>query len=379
MIRQAARRGRMIAGIFSLTLAYTGWWAPGAAQQTRTEITIEGQFKGKNGNEAVDLSGIACQPPVGGKYTCLVVNDESPFAQLAMLRDRRLIADQTVDLIAARGARLADPVPPEGVFGSEPTARPVAPDKCPDRRIERDFDEFDGEGVAWASTASGGFFYVVGSHACGRGSGKRRRSTYLLARFQVDGFGQLAEPPKLTWRLGEALRQANQIGTHYGLPLDPTRQGLNIEGIAALGDGNDLLFGLRAPSLDRYAFIVRARATDLFAPGAGVAPPTRVVRLPLGEGVGIRDLAALPDGRLLVLSGAAQEQAGVPQGLALVTPSDQSDWAVHPLLPRIELPRAEAKAEGIAVLAAGGTLTVLVLFEDPSMDKPLEYVLPLPQ
>ena len=104
-----------------------------------------------------------------------------------------------------------------------------------------------------------------------------------------------------------------------------------------------------------------------------------MARLPLGEGVGIRDLAALPDGRLLVLSGAAQGQAGVPQGLAVAVPSARPVWAVHPLLPRIEAPRAEAKAEGIAVLAAaGGTLTVLVLFEDASRDTPLEYVLPLP-
>jgi hypothetical protein len=52
---------------------------------------------------------------------------------------------------------------------------------------------------------------------------------------------------------------------------------------------------------------------------------------------------------------------------------------VRPLLPRIEPPRAEAKAEGIAVLAAaGGMLTALVLFEDPQ-DMPLEYVLPLPR
>ncbi len=62
------------------------------------------------------------------------------------------------------------------------------------------------------------------------------------------------------------------------------------------------------------------------------------------------------------------------------TPNLAAVPAVHPLLPRIEAPRAEAKAEGVvAVLAAaGGTLTVLVLFEDASRDTPLEYVLPLP-
>ncbi len=301
------------------------------------------------------------------------------FAQLATVHDRRLIAGRTVDLIAGRGARLADNVPLEGVFGSEAAGRPTLADRCPDRSIEEDFDEFDGEGVAWASGPSGGVFYVVGSHSCGREHNTRRRSTHLLARLRVDGTGRLSEPAELTWRLGEALRHADPVSAHYGLPLDQDRQGLDIEGIAALGDGDELLFGLRAPSLNGHAFIVRARAADLFAPGAGVAPPTRVVRLPLTPGAGIRDLAALPDGRLLVLSGPAQDQTDVPQGLSLVVPSDQPVWEADPLLPRIEAANADAKAEGLTVLAAaGGTLTVLILFEDPLRDRPLEYVLPLP-
>jgi hypothetical protein len=105
--------------------------------------------------------------PVGGEHICLVVNDESPSAQLATVRDRRFIANpRTVDLIAGRGARLADTVPPDGVFGSEAAARPSTVGRCPDRSIEEDFDEFDGEGVAWASGPSG-VFYVVGSHSCG--------------------------------------------------------------------------------------------------------------------------------------------------------------------------------------------------------------------
>ena len=104
MIGHAARCGRMLAGVTSLALACTGWWAPGAAQQARTEVALEGRFEGKNGKPAGDLSGIACQPPVAGEHACFVVNDESPFAQLATLRDRRLLAGRTVDLIAGRGA-----------------------------------------------------------------------------------------------------------------------------------------------------------------------------------------------------------------------------------------------------------------------------------
>ena len=270
-------------------------------------------------------------------------------------------------------------MPPEGVFGSEAAGRPAIAGRCPDRDIEDDFDEFDGEGVAWASGPSGGIFYVIGSHSCGREHATRRRSTHLLARFRADGTGKLSEPADLTWRLGEVLKHADPVSAHYGLSLDRNRQGVDIEGIAALGDGDELLFGLRAPSLDGHAFIVRAHAADLFAPGAGVAPPSRVIQLPLGRGTGIRDLAALPDGRLLVLSGAAQDQTDVPQGLSVVVPSDQPVWEARVLLPRIEAANADAKAEGLAVLAAaGGTLTVLILFEDPSKDPPLEYMLPLP-
>ena len=381
MFQQATPRQQIIAIAVSVTFAYLGWQAPGAAQQSHTKVIVEGPFHGKKiGKPPKDLSGIACRPLAGGEHACLVVNDESPFAQLATVRDHRLVASpRTVDLIGSRGTRLADTVPPEGVFGSEAAGRPAIAERCPDRDIQDDFDEFDGEGVAWASGPSGGIFYVVGSHSCGREHATRRRSTHLLARFRADGTGQLSEPAELTWRLGEVLKHADPVSAHYGLPLDRNRQGVDIEGIAALGDGDELLFGLRAPSLDGHAFIVRARAADLFAPGAGMAPPSRVIQLPLGRGTGIRDLAALPDGRLLVLSGAAQDQTDVPQGLSLVVPSDQAVWEARVLLPRIEAANADAKAEGLAVLAAaGGTLTVLILFEDPSKDPPLEYMLPLP-
>ena len=46
----------MLAGVASLALACTGWWAPGAAQQTRTEVVLAGRFEGRNGKLAGDLS-----------------------------------------------------------------------------------------------------------------------------------------------------------------------------------------------------------------------------------------------------------------------------------------------------------------------------------
>jgi len=370
---------RIVACASLLGLIYAGWGPSAVAQETKTAIAVEGQFETKKGGPARDLSGIACHPRGESEYGCLVVNDESPFAQLAALRDGRLIAGPTIDLIAGLGARLADDVPPSGVFGSEAASRPVVAARCADRKIESDFDEFDGEGVAWAPTGSGGTFYVTASHGCGRSSGTRRRSTHLLARIQVDQSGKVSATPDLTWRLGELLRGVDVVAAHYGLPVTASQQGLDIEGVAALNNGDDLFFGLRAPSIDGHAFIVQARAADLFAQTASTIPQARVVRVQLGDRVGIRDLAALPDGRLLVLSGSSQEQPGVPQGLAVVKPSDEPVWRAESILPRIALPRPESKAEGAAVLGvASGKLRVLVVFEEVSTDKPVEYVIPLP-
>jgi hypothetical protein len=349
------------------------------AQEARSEIAVDGKFDGKKGGQATDLSGIACRPEDESGYSCVVVNDESPFAQFATLRNGRLIAGFKIDLLAGRGRRLADETPPSGVFGSEAAGRPIVAERCSDRKIESDFDEFDGEGVAWAPTGSGGIFYVVGSHACSRSSGTRRRSTHLLARIPVDRAGQVSGEPELTWRLGQALRRANFVAGHYGLPLNASQQGLDIEGVAALNGGEDLLFGLRAPSLDGHGFMVRARAADLFADTSGPPPTAHVVRLQLGERVGIRDLAALPDGRVLVLTGSAQEQSGVPQRLALVSPTEEPLWTMQTLLPEVALPRPQSKAEGVAVLGvAADRVRVLVLFEDVSKDLPVEYALILP-
>ncbi|QRM35397.1 DUF3616 domain-containing protein [Microvirga sp. VF16] len=378
MTNRAGHALLILASTCSLMYVFPFWVAPASAQQGQSEIVIEGEFKGKEGDPAGDLSGIACRVERNG-HTCLVVNDESPFAQLAKLRDRRLTSDRTVDLIENLGARLADNIPPAGTFGSEAKARPVLSTRCPDRPLNKDFDEFDGEGVAYTPTVSGGFFYIVGSHACGRGNPTRRRSTHLLARFRIDESGALAEPAELTWRLGEALLKADQVSANYGLLLTEEQKGLDIEGIAALSD-DDLVLGLRAPLLgDSDAVILRVRASELFSAAPEQSPSVRVARVSLGGKAGIRDLATLPDGRLLILSGSPQQQPDIPQEIFIVTPSDQPVWEVKPALAKITPPRPEAKAEGIAVLGvAGRTVSLLVLFENIKKDKPVEYAIELP-
>ena len=256
---------------------------------------------GFDGLGPADLSGIACIPIEQGKaYRCLAVNDETQTAQFATVEDGKIEAGEEIRLIGES--------PDPETVGARPRSVP-----CP--KITDDFEELDGEGVAYAAP----YFYIVGSHGCSRKKGKFRLSTFILARIRVDREGrpvdeagnvltgsQAHEAVETTYRLSDLLPRAKEAGAYFGKKLDADTKGLTIEGIAVQGE--NLFVGLRAPSLDGRAFIVRANVDELFRPGREPAPATALMEtipVALGPDVGIRDLAPLPDGRLLILAGAA--------------------------------------------------------------------------
>ncbi|MGX1790014.1 DUF3616 domain-containing protein [Bosea sp. NPDC055332] len=292
------------------------------AETLKPERKIEAtsDFDGKKRKAAKDISGIACRPPAGGEYRCLVVNDESKAAQFATLTQGAIKPERSLPLIgdttpAARGRQPAIGCPKPGGFG-----------------------EFDGEGVAYADRV----FYVVGSHGCSRHSGEYRPSSFLLARIAA-GNGQ-AGTPELSWRVADLLAAAGEVAPYLGKPLDEKTNGLNIEGVAVIGDR--LWLGLRAPSLDGRAFLVGGSLTELFKPGSepGTAKP-QLLAFPAGAQRGVRDLAPLADGRLLVLVGPAQEQE-VPYAILLLDPAEP---ATIRQLGELR-PREDAKAEALTVL-----------------------------
>ncbi|MDR6305592.1 hypothetical protein GGQ85_003316 [Nitrobacter vulgaris] len=90
---------------------------------------------------------------------------------------------------------------------------------------------------------------------------------------------------------------------------DSDASGLNIEGIAV--HGSRMYVGLRAPLIGGKAVIVVANVDNLFKDGKErlAGPFTEPMLVSLGSHAGIRDLAALPDGRLLILSGPTLDQA----------------------------------------------------------------------
>src|SRR5215475_13873005 len=104
---------------------------------------VDRPFDGKDGQPAQDLSGFACAPGTpAGALECLVVNDEGKAAQQVRIEGNRLIVGAIHRLIGSK---------PDGVVGQEPTV------KC--KKGKADFEEFDGEGVAWGAGPGKGYFY----------------------------------------------------------------------------------------------------------------------------------------------------------------------------------------------------------------------------
>lgn len=314
--------------------------------ERRIEATSD--FAGKKSKAAKDISGIACRPPAGGEYRCLLVNDESKAAQFATLTQTTIKPERSLPLIgdsapAARGRQPAIGCPQPGGFG-----------------------ELDGEGVAYA----GRHFYVVASHGCSRHSGEYRPSSFLLARIPIES-GQ-AGTVELSWRVADLLGAAGEVAPYLGKPLDAGPNGLNIEGLAVVGDR--LWLGLRAPALDGRAFLVGADVAELFRPGSepATAKP-QLLAFSAGAQRGVRDLAPLADGRLLALVGPAQEQ-DVPYAILLLDPAAPAAVRVLGELRS----RKNAKAEALTVLAEErDELRVLVGYDGVKNGEFEEYRLKL--
>lgn len=326
-----------------------------------TPITVTSDFLGKPPKPdkpqkpAEDLSGVACTPA----GLCLLINDENTSAQPARYDGASLTPLPSVPLIKQAAT-----------YGTEPKAPCSKTPKWDEK------DEMDGEGVAYSAP----YFYVVGSHGCSRNKDEYKSSMFQMARFELNPDGTPKAAATTTFHLAPWLKGAEHAGPFFARPLlalDGAEQnGLNIEGLAVVGD--DVWLGLRAPSVAEHAYLVKANLTALFAATPGAVAP-QVVALKLGANVGVRDLARLADGRLLVLAGAAHEETITPS-LWLVDPKAPASLVkLHDLTLTGDEAGAEVKAEGLEVVKQDGKVVeVLIVFDGLVNGRPRREKFTLP-
>src|SRR6201988_528159 len=233
--------------------------------------SVQGDFE--KGEEArTNLAGAACisqTPPCG---SCLIVNDQKNYAQFFSIDGTKLIPGAVVRL---REGGDGDP---------------------------------DLEGAAYDNR----FFYAAGSHGRSRYANKPNYDSYAVFRFPVGKNGKpksvmsetSAAGVQVSTRLREAIRDAHGLGAFYDRPL--SQNGVNIEGIAVRT--GRMHVGFRGPSVDGHGFILSADADAVFGKKELRA---KVHALPLGPTTGIRDLAAVRDG-VLILTGPVNDQAVTP-------------------------------------------------------------------
>ncbi len=345
-------------------------------------LQVAGRFTDDAGNVSQNLSGVACQPEAAGKRVCIVIDDQSRSAQVAFLEDGTLTPGRRI--------RLIDEASMASIVGSAPTAT-----HCPDN-VAR-FKDLDGEGVSYAAP----YFYVVGSHGCSRKSGKFAISSFVTVRFRLDSSGELlardgspgadASAPdssvEATYRLSDALLAADVVGSAFGAALkgpDKSKDGLNVEGVAVIGDV--LYAGARAPSVDGKAYVVGAKIRDLFAPGFNrISLQLVVLTLGLGQNTGVRDLASLSGGRLLILAGPTRDDPDTHYSLFVAEPPFSSEVKTRQIarLEDVFAPGPDgkrAKAEAVLPLEqASGDLKTLILFDGLPNGGPVEYQTPIPE
>jgi Protein of unknown function (DUF3616) len=300
-----------------------------------TDWKVSEEFKGGKARE--NLSGAACTTRAPPFTSCVIVNDQKKYAQLFSINGSVIRPGKVIRLL-----------------GDDQEGDP------------------DAEGAAYDA----GYFYITGSHGRSRRSDKKNDSSYVVFRFPVNS--NTGEPTfdgdevvglQTSHRIRDVIK--NKVPDFYDKPL--MENGANIEGIA-VKDGR-IYFGLRGPSDKSNAFIISVDAKAAFTPDQDLQlPPQLPFTLQLGPDTGIRDLAAVANG-LLVLTGPVNDQK--------VTPAIRHwDPNTRILGPARELQIPDdangGKAETLLILkdVAGEPWRALVIFEKPENGAPTEYAIP---
>ncbi|NEK33000.1 DUF3616 domain-containing protein [Rhizobium leguminosarum] len=308
--------------------------------------------KSADGRKA--LSGAAC---VTGTSRCFAVNDEKKYAQFFSITEHKIVLRELIRLL------------PDEVDGVE-------------------MDEIDAEGVAYlpAANESGiSYFYLTGSHGLSR-QGAMQPSRFPVFRFPVDPstglptfqFGDMDPNAEImrTPHLRQAISSTEIVAPFAEQRLN--RNGVTIEGIAI--KANEVLFGLRSPCVDKNAFVLRVPLGELFG---DTSPSAKASEIELGDNVGIRDLASV-EGGVLILAGRSDDDRGdnmFPCGEHRESPKVWPSlfWSGRdqdPPKPLGVLPGTQAgdSAETLIVLdESNADYRILVMFDGVENGGPVEF------
>jgi hypothetical protein len=321
-----------------LAAGMPGAWAQQKLPPAAAEWTLSSPFA-KDQEARMNLSGAACVPTAPPFTSCLIVNDQKQYAQFFALEGTTIVPGAVIRLV-------------DKVAEGDPDAEGAAYDEC--------------------------YFYVVGSHGRSRHSNKPNDSSYVVFRFPVD---KITGKPtfavsedkvvgvEASGRLREVIMNGDIIKDFYDQPL--AKNGANIEGIAVKHGRMHL--GLRGPSGHEHALIVSVDAAAAFTKDGDLKAAVRLLKL--GKDTGIRDLASVRDG-VLVLSGPVNDQPVEPA----VFLWDDKSGALRKLaeLQRPQGRQGELKAETLLVLddSLGKAWRVLIMFDGQENGAPTEYLIP---
>ena len=334
-----------------ITLAVTGlglalFASPDLWAKDQGTWAVKGKLLGKPGEKSMDASGIACAAAQGFPRSCVVIDDNSQAAQFVTVNDGDIVAGKSIPLI--------------------------------DNSFEGKALELDGEGVAYGD----GFYYVIGSHGHPRDSDHkldairdaarikaRIAAASQIARFRAGADGATSSIER-TARLRAVMAAEPALAPYLDRRLE--NNGLTIEGIA-IRRGR-ILVGYREPALSNGSAAVLSVAIEALF---GNAPAgTRLYRLPLGEGRGVRDLAVFGD-TVLVLAGPATSDPG-PAAIYRWD-GETEDVLLLKDLAALVGKDGTRKAEGLLPLDESSSgLRVLILFDSEKEGAPAAITIPRP-
>ncbi len=228
-----------------------------------------------------------------------------------------------------------------------------------------DKDEIDIEGIAAAPPEKA--YYVTGSHSLTKKGKmtKERRSVFRVLKKGTE-WDEIDRKS-----LQNPIRDNATLQAYWEKPLQ--QGGINIEGLA--WKEGQLYFGFRSPNLKGHALVLQLPAEGLFKKGKDKQVLHHV---PLGSGLGIRELVAIREGFLIIAGNAGDAPTpehrksrdytkGRPYGVYFWDPECNS-------VKHLAILTRPGRPEAMLVLADSAEATeVLILFDGVNGGSPMAY------